>query len=77
MQLSHGDSDDLCTSRTEIIPLQRRTAIMHLTLPHGARNIVTTLKMVYTYVYSVEYYSAIKNNAICSNMDRPRDYHTR
>ena len=31
----------------------------------------------YTYVYSVEYYSAIKNNAICSNMDRPRDYHTR
>ena len=31
----------------------------------------------YTYVYSMEYYSAIKNNVICSNMDRPRDYHTR
>ena len=25
---------------------------------------------------TIEYYSAIKNNAICSNMDRPRDYHT-
>ena len=31
-------------------------------------------------IYTVEYYSAIKkewNNAICSNMDRPRDYHTK
>ena len=31
------------------------------------------------YVYTVEYYSAIKkkgNNTICSNMDGPRDYHT-
>ena len=31
-----------------------------------------------TYVYTVESYSAIKkegNNAICSNMDGPRDYH--
>ena len=30
------------------------------------------------YIYTMEYYSAIKNewnNAICSNMDRPRDYH--
>ena len=25
----------------------------------------------------MEYYSAIKNNAICSNMDGPRDYHTK
>ena len=27
----------------------------------------------------IEYYSAIKewNNAICSNMDGPRDYHTK
>ena len=32
------------------------------------------------YIYTVEYYSAIKkewNNAICSNMDGPRDYHTK
>ena len=32
------------------------------------------------YVYTMEYYSAIKkewNNAICSNMDGPRDYHTK
>ena len=31
------------------------------------------------YVYTVEYYSVIKkkqNNAICSNMDATRDYHT-
>ena len=31
------------------------------------------------YIYTVEYYSAIKkewNNAICSNMDEPGDYHT-
>ena len=31
------------------------------------------------YMCSTEYYSAIKkewNNAICSNMDGPRDYHT-
>ena len=30
-------------------------------------------------IYTVEYYSAIKmnNNAICSNMDGPRDYHTK
>ena len=30
--------------------------------------------------YTMEYYSAIKkewNNAICSNMGRPRDYHTK
>ena len=30
------------------------------------------------YIYTVEYYSAIKpqgNNAICSNMDEPRDNH--
>ena len=27
------------------------------------------------YIYKMEYYSAIKNNAICSNIDRPRDYH--
>ena len=24
----------------------------------------------------MEYYSAIKKNEICSNMDGPRDYHT-
>ena len=32
------------------------------------------------YIYTMEYYSAIKkewNNAICSNMDEPRDYHTK
>ena len=32
------------------------------------------------YIYTMEYYSAIKkewNNAICSNMDGPRDCHTR
>ena len=32
------------------------------------------------YTYTMEYYSAIKKNeinAICSNMDRPRDYHTK
>ena len=32
------------------------------------------------YIYTVEYHSAIKkkwNNAICSNMDGPRDYHTK
>ena len=32
------------------------------------------------YIYKMEYYSAIKkeqNNAICSNMDGPRDYHSK
>ena len=32
------------------------------------------------YIDAVKYYSAIKKNeinAICSNMDRPRDYHTK
>ena len=30
------------------------------------------------YRYTVEYYSAIKKNKIiCSNMDGPRDYHTK
>ena len=32
------------------------------------------------YIYTIEYYSAIKNeqnNAICSNMDRTRDSHTK
>ena len=32
------------------------------------------------YIYTMEYYSAIKkewNNAICSNMDGPTDYHTK
>ena len=31
-------------------------------------------------MYTMEYYSAIKkewNGAICSNMDGPRDYHTK
>ena len=30
-------------------------------------------------IYTMEYYLAIKrrNNAICSNMDGPRDYHIR
>ena len=27
------------------------------------------------YTYTVEYYSAIKNNTICSNLNGPRDYH--
>ena len=31
----------------------------------------------YVYMYTMEYYSAIKkNNAICSNVDGPRDDHT-
>ena len=32
------------------------------------------------YIYTMEYYSAIKkewNNASCSNMDGPTDYHTK
>ena len=32
------------------------------------------------YIYTTEHYSAIKkerNNAICSNVDGPRDYHTK
>ena len=30
------------------------------------------------YIYVVEYYSAIKrNNAICSNIDGPKDYYTK
>ena len=32
------------------------------------------------HIYTMEYYSAIKkewDNAICSNMDGPRDYHTK
>ena len=32
------------------------------------------------YIYTMEYYSAIKktpNNAICSNMEGPRDCHTK
>ena len=35
---------------------------------------------IHTYIYGMEYYLAIKkewNNAICSNMDGPRDYHTK
>ena len=37
------------------------------------------IKMMW-YIYTMEYYSGIKkewNNAICSNMDGPRDYHTK
>ena len=32
------------------------------------------------YIYTMEFYSAIKkewSNTTCSNMDRPRDYHTK
>ena len=29
------------------------------------------------YVYTMEYYSVIKNNVICTNMNEPRDYHTK
>ena len=32
------------------------------------------------YIYTVEYYSAIKkewNNSICSKMEGPREYHTK
>ena len=35
---------------------------------------------IYTHTHTMEYYSAIKkeqNNAICNNMDEPRDYHTK
>ena len=28
------------------------------------------------YIYKMEYYSAIKKNGICHNMDGPRDCHT-
>ena len=34
----------------------------------------------HTYIRTMEYYSAIKKNEkndICSNMDGPRDYHTK
>ena len=34
----------------------------------------------HTHTHKMEYYSAIKkewNNVICSNMDGPRDYHTK
>ena len=37
-------------------------------------------KVDVVYIYTMEYYSAIKkqwNNAICSNMDGPRDYYTK
>ena len=36
--------------------------------------------MWYIYIYTMEYYSAVKkerNNAICSNVDATRDYHTK
>ena len=31
------------------------------------------------YIYTMEYYPAMKkwNNAICNNLDGPRDYHTK
>ena len=30
------------------------------------------------YIYTMKYYSTVKkNNAICSNMDGPIDYHTK
>ena len=29
------------------------------------------------YIYTVKYHSAITENAMCSNMDGPRDYHTK
>ena len=29
------------------------------------------------HIYNIYIYSAIKNNVICSNMDGPRDYHTK
>ena len=34
---------------------------------------------MYTHAHTMEYYSAIKKseNAICSNMDGPRDYHAK
>ena len=33
---------------------------------------------IYIYIYMMEYYLSIKNeNVICSNMDEPRDYHTK
>ena len=37
------------------------------------------IKMWHTYIQTMEYYSDIKrmNNAICSNKDGPRDYHTK
>ena len=33
---------------------------------------------IYIYTYIMEYYSASgKDNDICSNVDRPKDYHTK
>ena len=33
---------------------------------------------IYIYAYIMEYYSASgKENDICSNVDRPKDYHTK
>ena len=29
------------------------------------------------YIYTMEYYSAIKKNVVCSNTDGPRDYYTK
>ena len=29
------------------------------------------------YIYTMEYYSASKKNAICNNLDGPGDYHTK
>ena len=34
--------------------------------------------ITYTHTHTMEYYSAVKRkNAICSNMDGPRHYHTK
>ena len=32
---------------------------------------------MYTHTHIMKYYSAIKNNAICSNMDGSKYYHTK
>ena len=39
--------------------------------------ILTDERIKMLYIYTMDYYSAIKKNAICSNMDSTRDYHTK
>ena len=44
-----------------------------------SRNICWVSEKTYTHTHThtLEYYSAIKKNEICSNMGGPRDYHTK
>ena len=46
---------------------------------HTCDGILLSHKKEWWHIYTMEYYSAIKewNNAICSNMDGPRDHHSK